>query len=74
MQIDPVRINSIGEIGTPNQVGQRIVKLEEKKEGSLKVELVSAVQVRNKLGGPGLLLLLQLFLILLLLLFPFSNL
>lgn len=40
-----MKIGAIRDIGTPNEVGQRIVKLEEKKEGSIKVELLSATQV-----------------------------
>lgn len=48
-QIDPVKIGVIEEIGNPQEVGQRIVQLEQKKEGTIKVELRSASKTNNHL-------------------------
>jgi hypothetical protein len=44
LQVDPVRIESIQQSGSPSEVGARIVALEGKKEGVSKVELLGSAQ------------------------------
>ena len=43
-QVDPVKIERVEQAGSPADVGNRIVKLEGKKDGVLNVELLSNSQ------------------------------
>mmetsp|Transcript_346 Transcript_346/g.821 ORF Transcript_346/g.821 Transcript_346/m.821 type:complete len:138 (-) Transcript_346:464-877(-) len=49
--VDPVRINSLEEFGTPQEVGKRVADAEGARDGVTDVKLLSAARLDGLLGG-----------------------
>eukprot|EP00587_Corethron_hystrix_P013495 CAMPEP_0113316038 /NCGR_PEP_ID=MMETSP0010_2-20120614/11459_1 /TAXON_ID=216773 ORGANISM="Corethron hystrix, Strain 308" /NCGR_SAMPLE_ID=MMETSP0010_2 /ASSEMBLY_ACC=CAM_ASM_000155 /LENGTH=191 /DNA_ID=CAMNT_0000172645 /DNA_START=173 /DNA_END=748 /DNA_ORIENTATION=+ /assembly_acc=CAM_ASM_000155 len=49
--IDPVRINSLEEFGSPDEVGQKVIDAEAARDGVTEVKLLSAKRMEKSLGS-----------------------